>query len=174
MMHTDWFAILQAQVDAEPVEPALSPAQVESMIAGIVSGRIEAPAMRRSAATRRRWIAGGTVVVLLGGGATAAALWNRTKPAHPQVGIACHASTEVGGDIMVIPVAADPRGACGELWLAGALPNVGDGGPATDLAPAQFACVGTGGALDGCPIILARPTTLAAAGSYDADTHVRH
>ena len=172
MMQRDWFAILKAQLDAEPIEPPPSPAKVESLIDDIVSGRIEAPVVRRSRATRRRWIAGGTVVVLLGGGATAAALWNRTKPAYPHVGVACHASAQIRGVVEVIPVASDPGGACAQLWLAGKLPNAEDGGPPADVAPAQFACVGPGGTLEVFPVFPNRPSTCADLGLVDADTNL--
>ena len=111
-------------------------------------------------------------MVVLAGGATAAALWNRTKPDKPQQGIACHASLQVVGDEQVIPSAADPLEACAQLWLAGVLPNIDKGGPRTDVAPAQFACVGSRGALEVFPNLSDPPTTCADLGLVDADTNL--
>lgn len=172
MTDRDWFATLKTELDAEPVAPTMSPAEVESLISDIVAGRIQAPRVRASHQSRRRWIAGGTALVVLAGGATAAALWNRTKPAHPQEGIACHASLEVIGDVQVIPPAEDPLDACAQLWLAGALPDIENGGSSTDVAPPLFACVGPGGGLDVFPNLSDPPTTCADLGLVEADTNL--
>ena len=172
MTDRDWFAILRTELEAEPPQPPLSASEVDTLIADIVSGRIQPPTKLGPRRSRRRWIAGGTAVVLLAGGATAAALWNRTKPTHPEEGIACHATAQAVGDVAVLPPAADPLDACTKLWLSGALPDISNGGPATDAAPAQFACVGRGGGLDVFPNLSDPPTTCADLGLVDADTNV--
>lgn len=165
----DWFAILRESLRAEERPSPMSTNEVEALIADIVSGRHqETPKRRRG----RRWLAGGTAVVVLAGGATAAALWPRSKPAHPEQGIACHATLEVVGNAQVIPPAADPLEACTELWFSGALPDLRQGGPATDIAPPLFACVGPGGGLEVFPNLSDPPASCSSLGLADANTDV--
>jgi hypothetical protein len=172
MTDRDWFAILKREVEDTPPRRAPSADEVETLITDIVSGRVQPPKTREPRQWRRRWLAGGTVVVVLAGGATAAALWNRTKPEQPQQGIACHASLEIIGGAQVIPPAPDPLKACAQLWLAGVLPDIKNGGPPTDVAPPQFACVGPAGALEVFPNLSDPPTSCAELGLVEADTNV--
>lgn len=172
MTERDWFAILKQELDTELTRPVTPGAEVDELIADIVAGRISAPIARRPMSSRRRWLAGGAAIIVLAGGATTAALWNRAKPANPQQGIACHGSTDLVGDAQVIPPAADPLDACAQLWLAGVLPDIEHGGPATDVAPPQFACIGVGGGLDVFPNLSDPPITCVDLGLTEADTNV--
>jgi len=168
----DWFAILKQMLESQRALPPTKSEDVEVLIADIVTGRITAPSPARTRRSRRRWIAGGSVAIVLASGATAAALWSRTKPEQPQQGIACHASLEVVGGAQVIPPDPDPLGACAQLWLTGVLPDIKNGGPPSEFAPPQFACVGPAGALEVFPSLSDPPTTCEDIGLVEADTNV--
>jgi hypothetical protein len=160
-------AILHRTLAAQPPVATLGDQDVDTLIDDIISGRLQptSPGRRRN---RRRWLAGGSAVVVLAGGASVAALWPREKPSHPEQGIACHATLETVGNAQVVPPAADPLAACGQLWLQGVLPDLEHGGPATDVAPPLFACVGRGGGLDVFPNLSDPPATCAGLGLADA------
>jgi hypothetical protein len=167
---TDWYAIFKQALEADPPGSTMTPEEVDVLIADIHAGRIEIPDMPRPRRVRRRWIAAGAAITVLAGGTVAAALWNGAKPAHPEAGIACRASADPKADAQVIPPATDPLAACTQLWLAGVLPDVVHGGPATDVAPPLFACVDPGGGLDVFPNQADPPVSCTDLGLVDADT----
>lgn len=153
MSDTDWFAVLKSTLQAEGSTATMLPDDVEALIADIVGGRVEAP-KRRSNRTRRKVLAAGLVVGVLGSGAAVAALWNRSNVSRPQEGIACHASADLGVTrAIVIAPAADPIGACMNLWRSGALPDLADESSRTDIVPKLFVCVGVGGGLEVFPTL---------------------
>jgi hypothetical protein len=167
---TDWYAIFKQSLDVDLPESTMTPEQVDVLIADIIAGRIEIPDIPRPRRSRRRWIAAGAAVTVLAGGTAVAALWNGAKPTHPEAGIACHASADPKGDAEVIPPAKDPLAACAQLWLAGVLPDLVHGSPATDVAPPLFACVGPGGDLDVFPSLADPPISCDNLGLVKADT----
>jgi hypothetical protein len=133
----------------------MRPDDVEALIADIVGGRIEAP-KRRSTRGRRKVLAAGLVVGVLGSGAAVAALWNRSNVSKPHEGIACHATADLAVTrAIVIAPAADPIGACTNLWRSGALPDLADGSNQVDIVPKLFVCVGKGGGLEVFPALSA-------------------
>lgn len=170
MSNIDWFAVYKESVQTDAGEPAMTPAQVDALVADIVAGRIEVPEMPGPARSRRRWLAGGVAISVIAGGATAAALLNRNKPTHPEQGIACHVAPDLASSAQVIPPAVDPLAACTQLWLSGALPDIDHPGPATDVVPRMFACVDPGGGLDVFPIVSEPAESCAGLGLVEAIT----
>jgi hypothetical protein len=167
---TDWYAIFKQTLEADLPESTMTSEQVDVLIADIIAGRIESSNVPRPRRPRRRWIAAGAAITVLAGGTAVAALWNGAKPTHPEQGIACRASADPKGDAEVLPPAQDPLAACAQLWLAGVLPDLDHAGPATDVAPPLFACVGSGGALDVFPNLADPPIKCTDLGLVDADT----
>jgi hypothetical protein len=165
----EWLAVLRESLKTDERPAPMSTEEVEALIADIISGRSQAT---RKSRHRRRWFAGGTAVVMLAGGATAAAVWPRAKPSHPEQGIACHATLDAHGDAAVIPPAANAIDACQQLWLEGALPDIRNGSPKTDVAPPLFACVSAGGGLEVFPNLADPPATCSTLGLSDADINV--
>ena len=170
MSDIDWFAVYKQTLSTDVVEPTMTPAQVDGLVADIVAGRVVVPEMPRRARSRRRWIAGGVAIGVIVGGATAAALLNRSKPAHPEEGIACHIAADVASGAQVVPPAVDPLAACTQLWLTGALPDIDHPGQATEVTPPMFACVDPGGGLDVFPIVSEPAETCAGLGLVEAST----
>jgi len=150
---TDWFAVLKSTLQAEGSTATMQPDDVEALIADIVGGRIEAPKTHSNRA-RRKVVAAGLVVGVLGSGAAVAALWNRSNVSKPHEGIACHATADLAVTrAIVIAPAADPIGACANLWRSGALPDLADGSKRVDVVPKLFICVGAGGGLEVFPAL---------------------
>ena len=170
MSNIDWFAVYKQSLPTDVGEPDMTSAQIDALVADIVAGRVEVPEMPRSARSRRRWIAGGVAISVIAGGATAAALLNRSRPAHPEQGIACHIAADIASGAQVIPPGVDPLSACTQLWLTGALPDIDHPGRPTEVAPPMFACVDPGGGLDVFPIISEPAATCAGLGLVEAIT----
>ena len=172
MSDIEWFAVYKQTIEADAGQPTMSRAEIDALVAEIVAGRIEIPAMQRSRRSRRRWIAAGAAISVIAGGATAAALLNRSKPSHPEEGIACHIAADVASGAQVVPPAVDPLAACAQLWLTGALPDIDHPGRASEVAPPMFACVDPGGGLDVFPILSEPAETCAGLGLVEAITDV--
>ena len=146
MSDIDWFTVYKQTFSTDVDGPNMTSTQVDALVADIVAGRVEVPEIPRRARSHRRWIAGGIAISVIAGGATAAALLNRSKPAHPEEGIACHITADLASDAQVIPPGVDPLAACTQLWLTGALPDIDHPGLATEVTPPMFACVDPGAA----------------------------
>jgi Cell wall synthesis protein CwsA len=169
MSERNWMAVLTTVLREEAPRSTMTSAEVDTLIADVVSGRIQPPeqsGLRRR--RQRRWIAGGIAFGLLAGGATAAAVWNSRRPDHPQEGVACHASARIDDTLtVVIGQNADPIAACAQLWISGAIPGGATGATARS-APSMFACVGPGGGLEVFPRISGSATTCPDLGLADA------
>ena len=129
---------------------APSSAEVDDLVAQVVSGARDRRRAEEGAHRRRRFVAAGalTVIVVTGGAVGVAALIRSGQPSRPSEGIACRATADPSADAIVVEAGPDPVGRCQRLWSGGEL-----SGPDQALGevPPLVACVSTSGVIEVYP-----------------------